>query len=290
MQAVNPEKFQEAAATKKDLTVKEVRENLGHIVLTEREKALGLLKAYELATQRIHAEAKEKSRLSIQQEALRMWTYEEQRQYVLELGQTQARAHNFDFVVDEYNDHALHLLCLYFTEDPEFENYDFDGVPYSLKKGIWLQSPSRGTGKSFLLQLFRRNKRNSFHFQHVPELRSILLNKDIGMYEIEKRTKLVECPVQTFNFLQAEKGFMYDELFGEDKSNFMGNPFNISEYIIQRLYDQRKGADWFWKFHITSNYDGEAIEQKCGPTVRSRMAEMFNLIKLEGPDRRLIKK
>jgi hypothetical protein len=58
-----------------------------------------------------------------------------------------------------------------------------------------------------------------------------------------------------------------------------------SEKVVKSIYDIHKGQD-YWKFHITSNYDGQAIEDKVGATSRSRMIEMFNMIKLEGVDRR----
>ncbi len=81
---------------------------------------------------------------------------------------------------------------------------------------------------------------------------------------------------------------MYDELFDDNQTNYMGTPLLISKHIITSLYDlgqNYKGQ--FWKFHITSNYDGQDIEEKFGKNVRSRMVEMFNLIKLEGKNRRV---
>lgn len=55
------------------------------------------------------------------------------------------------FVVDEYNARIVELLCLYFAEDPRFEQVtDGAGRPYSLKKGLLLRG-GVGTGKTTLL-------------------------------------------------------------------------------------------------------------------------------------------
>lgn len=266
------------------LTREEVKATFPHLHPTEKELSLGLLHAYELAANRIELESKAKAKEHAKNEALRMWTYEEQRKEFFEVANHSAAELGFEFEVDEYNEQVIHLLCLYFTNNPAFEEYDFGGIPYSLQKGIWLQSSVRGSGKSFLMHCFKRNKRNCYHFQHVPELRMFLLKG--GIEELNQRSKIQPTAQQLFNFLQTDKGFCYDEMFGEEKANYMGNPFYVSEYVIQRLYDQKQAQNQYWKFHLTSNYDGEAIEQKCGATVRSRMVEMFNLIKLEGVDRR----
>lgn len=279
--------YLERAATNRHLTCAEVEQHLAHIQLTEYERACGLIEAYKLAAARMEEESKQRQNEMLNEAAKNMCTYNEQREQALAIGKQFGAERNFNFEIDEHNEEVLHLLCLYFTNDPEFENYSFAGMPYSLSKGIWLQSAVRGTGKTILLRLFARNKRNCFHSQHVPEL-LLFARRDpkIAMYELEQRTMLQPMPVQRLNFLQTHRGFMYDEMFGEEKANIMGNQVDISEFIIQRLYDQRKEENWFWKFHITSNYSGEEIEAKCGATVRSRMGEMFNLIKMEGPDRR----
>jgi hypothetical protein len=218
-------------------------------------------------------------------EAQRMWTYDECRTEILTRAKIVGEQENFEFTVDEHNEHILHLLCLYFTNDPAFEEEDFKGIPYSLKKGIWIQSSGRGTGKSLFLRLFENNKRSCYWYQHVEQLRVLFMKA--GITEIERRTQTIECGAGPSNFYQKEKGFMYDEIFAEDRVMYMGSPVNMSALIINSLYDFKKGQDWFWKFHVTSNFSGEEIEEKCGKTVRSRMAEMFNLIKLEGPDRRI---
>lgn len=271
-----------------ELTRLTVMQEFSHIELTEKEKALGLLHAYNLATKRLEEEEKKRRRELMITEAKRMWTYEECKAIILERAKVISEHENFEFIIDEHNEYVFHLLCLYFTNDPAFEDEDFEGVPYSLKKGIWIQSPGRGTGKSLFLRLFENNKRCCFWYQHVEQLRVMFMKA--GINEIERRTQLVEASPGPGNFFQTEKGFMYDELFGEEKVNYMGSPVNMSSLIISSLYDFKKGQDWFWKFHVTSNYSGQEIEEKCGKTVRSRMVEMFNLIKLEGPDRRIKRK
>lgn len=271
-----------------DYSLDGVRAKFPDIEPTEKEMYKGYLYAFELASNRSLLEETERRKEALRNELVRPWTYDECYANFRKVAEAVGKQENFDFVIDEHNEKAIELLCLYFTNDPKFEEHYVgkeNKVYYSLKKGICLQSPDRGTGKSVLLRCFALNKRSSFVYMHVEQLRT-LYGK--GGYEyIDEKLGLAECSPVAINFLQSHYGFMYDEMFDEKHANYMGNPLDISDYIISRLYDQQKGKDWFWKFHCTTNYDGQGIEEKCGKSVRSRFAEMFNIIKLGGKDRRL---
>jgi len=243
------------------------------------------LYAYKLAAERAVKEKKEQETIDRRQEITRMWTYDEMKSCALQMAESIAEKEQFKFVLDEDNKHVFHLLCLYFTNDPKFEEYGIGDRKYSLKKGIWLQSPTRGTGKSVMLKCFQFNKRLSFGYKHTTELANRFQKSGYEALDFFVRT--IPQPGSAINFYQQEAGMMYDELFGENKVLHMGSPIQVSEYIINSLYDfsnNYKGA--MWKFHVTSNYDGGDIETKSGLNYRSRMADMFNLIKLEGHGRR----
>lgn len=223
-----------------------------------------------------------------------MWTYDEMRKKAIEVGKLIAIAEDFKdgFLIDKENDEAFHLLCLYFTNDPKFEDYglkDANGnivKKYSLKKGIWLQSSERGIGKSTLLKCFMNNKRCCFGYKSTHELAAAFQKNGFGAIDFFMST--IPQPATASNFYQSEAGFLYDELFGEKRVNAHGTQLLISEYIINSLYDfsnNKKGQ--LWKFHCTSNGSGEDIEKISGVTYRSRMPDMFNLIQMGGKNRRL---
>src|SRR5213595_1601868 len=62
-----------------------------------------------------------------------------------------------NFIVDQQSEKTFDLLCKYFANDPEFEKSG-----YSLSKGIMLSGPV-GVGKTELLRIFSKNKRQCFH-------------------------------------------------------------------------------------------------------------------------------
>jgi exoribonuclease R len=135
-------------------SIQQVEEEFKHIELTEQERVMGLLHAYGIAAERLEKERKERNKQAQIAEAKRLWSYEELRLIAFERGRVIGQQEGFEFVLDDFNEHVFHLLCLYFTNDPAFEEeVNGAGVPYSLNKGIWLQSPLRGTGKTVLLRL-----------------------------------------------------------------------------------------------------------------------------------------
>lgn len=214
-----------------------------------------------------------------------MWSPEQMSEFALNVGKTIGISQGFDFVLDHYNKPVFDLLCLYFTNNPIFETHGINGKNYSLKKGIWLQSAIRGSGKSILLKCFYINKRSCFGYKHTTEL-AVLFQKN-AFEGIDPFIGTLPQAPSALNFYQNECGFMYDELFGEEKVNHMGSPLILSSYILNKLYDfSNNFKEKKWKFHCTSNAAGEDIEKIAGKTFRSRMPDLFNLIKLDGPDRR----
>lgn len=217
-----------------------------------------------------------------------MWSFEEMKKRAFELGSAIGIQEDFEFVIDEDNKNVFELLCLYFTNDQKFETFGIGEKKYSLNKGIWLQSPTRGTGKTVLLRCFYLNKRTCFGYKHTREL-AVMFQKN-GFEAIDMFLSPLPQSPNPLNFYQQDAGMMYDELFsGDDKVMHMGSPLYISEYIINSLYDfsNSKNRNQKWKFHCTSNASGDDIEKVSSVNFRSRMSDMFNLIKLGGKDRRL---
>lgn len=258
------------------------------VVPTDEDLFFGRLSAYRVAEDRKNkADAEEKRRIRYEM-ATRMWTVDEMKDVAIEAGKIIGINEGFDFVIDEQNKRVFELLCLYFTNDKRFEEHGVGDMKYSLSKGIWLQSANPGTGKSVMLRAFYRNKRMCFGYKHTSEL-AVMFQKG-GYDAIDRFIGTIQQPSSPINFYQNECGFMYDEMFGEDKVMHMGSPISISSYIINSLYDFGSGQKGnMWKFHVTSNVDGSDIEAIAGKKFRSRMPDMFNLIKLDGADRRIKK-
>jgi hypothetical protein len=245
----------------------------------------GKLQAYKLAVERSAREEKEAKIKERQLSFTQMWTPKQMAAQAFQAGKAIGIAQGFDFVIDQYNKDVFELLCLYFTNDPQFEERGIGDKKYSLKKGIWLQSSTRGSGKSVLLRCFYLNKRSCFGYKHTTELAAMFQKNSFD--GVDNYIGTMPQSPSPLNFYQSECGFMYDELFGEEKVMHMGSPLLLSSYILNKLYDFSSNyRDRKWKFHCTSNAAGEDIEAIAGKTFRSRMPDMFNLIKLEGPDRR----
>lgn len=256
---------------------------------TPRDYFFGKIRAYEIAVERADAIRKQEIQRRKVEQLKAMWTFDEMWDAAYSYGKSIGQTEGFEFVIDDANRQAFELLCLYFTNDKRFEDYDFMGVKYDLNKGLWLQSGVRGSGKSVLLRCFTLNKRACLAYKHTSELANLYSRN--GYPAIDPFTKPLPLSPSPINFYQDQAAIIYDELFGESKANYMGNPLNISEYIINALYDFSNGQRGKkYLSHCTSNCDGSEIEQKSGKNYRSRMADMFNLIKLDGPDRRINRK
>lgn len=254
---------------------------------TEKDFYHGKCHAYRIAAERKVRELKQEKLNQRYKQVTEMWSYQTQYDKAYEVGKAIGIEENFEFVIDEHNQRVFKLLCLYFTNDPKFESYGIGDRKYSLNKGIWLQSPTRGSGKSVMLRCFYQNKRACFGYKHTKEL-AVKFQKG-GFEAIDMFLSPLPQSPSPLNFYQEDCGMMYDEIFsGDDKVMHMGSPLFISDYIINSLYDfsTSKNKNQKWKFHCTSNSSGEDIERISSVNYRSRMADMFNLIKLEGPDRR----
>ena len=255
------------------------------IKCTPQEIFKGKCHALTLATNRIAAEEEKRKKEERIAFATRPWNADQMAKQAITTGKAMGIQWGFDFTIDNDNKHVFNLLCLYFTNDKQFETFGMNGMNYSLDKGIWLQSNDRGSGKSVLLRSFWMNKRSCFGYKNTTEL-AVMFQKG-GYDAIDPYLQPMPQGANALNFYQKESGFMYDELFFEDKVNYMGSPVNVSSYIISKLYDfSNSQRHKRFKFHCTSNFDGEDIENIAGKSFRSRMPEMFNLIKLNGPDRR----
>jgi len=213
------------------------------------------------------------------------------------------------FVVDEYNARIVELLCLYFAEDPRFEEAtDASGKHYSLKKGLLLRG-GVGTGKTTLLTIFSHNPRLPFLVESCRDMVSAYTAKGTrdepaGGEEALRyycgRIKLHVDDAGHFNY-RTHAGLAFDDIATENwKAKHYGESLNVVEHILDRRDSAVvAGSLEQWATHGTTNvpfddYGDEGnrkpgLETIYGLRFRSRARKLFNIITFPkaAPDRRV---
>lgn len=179
--------------------------------------------------------------------------------------------------IDSYNKRVIKLLCLYFTSDPRFIENGGD-----LKKGILL-SGYTGVGKTYLMNFFRRNMNHCYEVIPCAVVADEYAAKGRGIVG-EKYSKLKDITPSAANFGKSKSGICFDDLGQEPETRYYAEAERIMTPVLEARY--RMGE--FRATHLTTNLTADMIGQTYSERVRSRMAEMFNVIVFpEGaPDRR----
>lgn len=178
-----------------------------------------------------------------------------------------------DFEIDSSNIEIFRMLCLYFSNDPEFEKTHHN---FALRKGIILAGPV-GCGKTTLLNLFKRNTVNSFNVHSCREIAGeYTATKDGGYEVIEYYSNLSPVAYGTY-FDQTHIGTCFDDLGTESAKKHFGNQVNIMEDIILARYDRGIRN----KTHFTTNLSADEIEEMYGQRVKSRLREVCNFMTFE---------
>ncbi|NLR66911.1 cell division protein ZapE [Chitinophaga varians] len=185
------------------------------------------------------------------------------------------------FVVDDMNREAVKALCYYFTEDPAFERMNTDGQSWKLSKGLLLFG-NVGTGKTTLMRAFNKNPRCCYQVANCRRLSALFAEQGHDM--LYRYSSPVPLPTAADTFYQRQAGICFDDLGTEELKKNYGNQVNVMAEIILNRYDNQQ-TPWHHT-HITTNLTAAEIEQYYGTRVKSRMREMFNMITLDGEDRR----
>jgi len=266
------------------LTTAKVRDQYKYIPLTDEDEAYSLLDAYKKKALKLAEEEKEAESLRRKESIKSMWTFEECANFAYSRGKDIGNQRGFDFVVDEKNKEVFDLLAMYFSNDKRFEQKDYFGKKYSLKKGICLLSPIRGNGKTTLLDCFMWNKRGCYAKKSTKAMCKEY--EKYGLDHVEKFMWLLPAPNNASNFYQDFYGIHFDDFGDEQEVMHMGNRRLISSMIVNNIYDEHRDENLFWRFHISMNYKWSEFEAKYGTNGASRMEEMFNLVPLPGDSRR----
>lgn len=170
------------------------------------------------------------------------------------------------FRIDDDNREIFHTLCLYFTDDPRFEQR---GDGYSLKKGISIMGPV-GCGKSTLIRAFTSNPKASYFF---VSSRKVTYEFAIDGFKVVERYSAIERSAPDAHG-HKEYGTAFDDLGTDEERKHYGDKVNVMADIILNRYDNVPHH----LTHFTTNLTAPQIEDIYGARVRSRMREMFNLI------------
>lgn len=183
---------------------------------------------------------------------------------------------NPDFVLDESNSHIFDMLCAYFSGDQSFEMFG------SFKKGIMLYGPV-GCGKTSLMRMFSVNSFRPFGINPVRKIADEYASKDGGVLALNKFSSMIDVYAHEY-YGHNQIGRCFDDVGTEESKKNFGNEVNVIQDVLYKIYDSNQ----FSNFHLTTNLSGDEIESLYGHRIRSRMREMFNVIKFDtgSPDRR----
>jgi hypothetical protein len=265
----------------RELSLQEVLDSFSHIELTEDELRAALIDA----KRKKEAIVKENERARVAAENRRQltetsWSYEQTKAYIL------YRANAlFDgqFSLNEHNEPVFNLMCHYFSGSKEFVSLATNmGVNNpSLDKGIILAG-NFGTGKTWLMSLFRKNNRQVYHVEEAKDI-AFAYQKN-GDEAVERyKSKITNAFNDPTVFYQKFSGVCFEDIGAEDVKNNFGNKANVIGDLIEARY--ANGCMGIW-FHGTTNLTTAKFEQFYGGRVTSRLREKVNFIELGGPDRR----
>ena len=180
------------------------------------------------------------------------------------------------FTLDEYNNESFKKLCLYFSGDPRFEQYD---ESYSFKKGLLLYG-AVGCGKTTFMKLFTDNQLLSYKFYSCRKIAQQYAKE--GFDSIDNYSKKIKLSANTFG--HSEFGACFDDFGIDDERKHFGDSTNVMADILLNRYE-----DKLYKYtHITTNLTTEMIKSSYGERLSSRFSEMFNVVCFDkrSPDRR----
>jgi DNA replication protein DnaC len=150
----------------------------------------------------------------------------------------------------------IRQLCLFFARDAAFE-----GVH---TRGLFVMG-TPGLGKTKNLAALRNNPFRPFRVISIVQIAEAVRRQ--GSFELEPNSHVLIDDVGT----------------EVEMVNHYGTKINWFKDFIELAY-----STWtdFSGLYITTNLGGEELEARYGYRVRSRIREMFNIIKLEGEDQR----
>ena len=169
------------------------------------------------------------------------------------------------FKIYETDHELIYKLTIYFIRD----RVEATQLKLSLDKGILLTGPV-GCGKTSLMKLFSNFPGTAgFQFRSCRQLASAFMKMGFELIESYSGTLASIC---------------FDDLGTEQSLKYYGNDTNVMGEILLSRYDRFTESGI--KTHCTTNLNATELEAAYGNRIRSRFRESFNLLTLEGGDKR----
>jgi DNA replication protein DnaC len=178
------------------------------------------------------------------------------------------------FTIDDDNREIIKTLCEYFTDDPRFEKRG-----YSLGKGL-LMFGAVGVGKTFLMNLFRNNQKQSYQTVSCQDVEGVYSrngddqNEKTGETGLRRFYGLITLSTNN-QYGHNTLGYLFDDLGQENTATkYFGTERNVMIEVLSQRYKNK----FFPSTHLTTNLSADQIKEIYGARVADRMKEMFNLI------------
>ena len=178
------------------------------------------------------------------------------------------------FFIDDQNREFVKTLCYYFARDPKFgtlKNDDYFKIEgkADLNKGLLIIG-NCGLGKTYCIKTIYKL------FQMVPGFTFGYISTNAI---VQSFNKFGEDGILKYN----DREFYFDD-FGTEKEGSHFGKADVMQMIIERRYE--KFADTGLKTHLSTNLIPSQIGERYGNRVESRLKEMFNVVAIQGNDRR----
>lgn len=163
-------------------------------------------------------------------------------------------------------DHQIiYKLVIYFLGHEE----EARRLGLDLRKGIMLTGPI-GCGKTSLMSLMRLVPAKDRNF-------TMKTARDISFEFIQEGYDVINRYSKLSFTGMGPKIYCFDDLGAEQNLKYYGNSCNVIGEIVLSRYDLFTSQGMI--SHVTTNYGAIEIEQMYGVRVRSRMREMFNVLR-----------
>jgi hypothetical protein len=175
------------------------------------------------------------------------------------------------FQQDSDNEGLIKIICFFLSRDPRLETiYRAENkggkIYYDLNKGLLIRGVP-GLGKTFLFELVKDNELNPIKIVSMIEVAE-QINRE-GNFEFE----MGDATILNLDDVGTEEAVI----------NYYGTKINWFKDFIEKSY---RNKNRFKNLVITTNLRFDEIEEKYGFRARSRMKEMFNIVDVNGKDRR----
>jgi energy-coupling factor transporter ATP-binding protein EcfA2 len=169
------------------------------------------------------------------------------------------------FSIPELDVPVVHKLLAYALHDEVMA----EELGIDLHKGIMLTG-NIGCGKTSLMSIIK----NLLPVSFKPMIRSC---RNVSFEFSQKGYETIaRYSVHSFDYSGGPQAYCFDDLGVEPNINFWGDKLNVMTEVLLSRYDYFISHKMIT--HITTNLNGDELENIYGQRLRSRMRSMFNLI------------